>query len=293
MSSPSVNGQLKSSKQSSWQNWIHKMKNINSFTVKVLSIFFIPALLYSEKGKFSKNDITVGLILLPLENTYKTKEFMLNRGIEAGFFVNDRIQIAGRFFCTDDAVSSYKSGYSLEPYTVKGKLGEMVQGVIKYFPEAAVSKIFGIITVQPSIGMSVGYLNSMEYVYRRDLPDGTAAKNTGFSVNPDAVFWEYLFPLPDSYTVFIPKRNFIGYLGNVTFLTDNFFFGIELSSNLYQKVKADVLYNSDYLHYSKAPPFSPQEIYIKQIWLRDSVEADKTVFKGYMSMIFLTAGVRF
>ncbi len=268
------------------------MRNINSLTVKLLSIFFIPALLYSEKGTFSKNDITVGLILLPLENTYKTKEYILNRGIEAGFFVNDRIQIAGRFLSPDTAVSSYASGYSLEPYTVKGKLGEMVQTVIKYYREAAV-KILGMITVQPSIGLSIGYLNSMEYVYRRDLPDGTVIKNTGIWGNSNLFPMEIYFPLADSFTVFIPKRNFIGYNASITFLADNFFFGIELSGNSHQKKKAEVLYNSDYLHYSKAAPLSPQEIYMKQIWLRDRFESDKTSSKGSMSMLFISAGIRF
>lgn len=80
---------------------------------KITEYFFIPALLYSEKGKLSKNDITVGLILLPLENTYKTKEYILNRGIEAGFFLSDRVQIVGRFFSPDDAGSSYKTGTAL------------------------------------------------------------------------------------------------------------------------------------------------------------------------------------
>ena len=220
--------------------------NINTITI-ILFILFQTGLV-SEERRFRKNDITLGLIAAPAENNvrignFSDKQYIFNSGVEAGIFLSDRFQLSGRFFIPYKADSSEKVGYSLEPYTLKKRIGEMSEVILRYyFPFKRNTENSRSFSILPFFGISAGYLNSVEYKFLRNLPDGAVVTNSCFFCTPNSSLFELFGPLADSYTVFIPKRNFAGLNAGITFLFENVFWGIEFSSNSHQKKDAQVLY---------------------------------------------------
>ncbi|HNF28351.1 MAG TPA: hypothetical protein PKV80_28055 [Leptospiraceae bacterium] len=207
----------------------------------LLLIILYQVSLAPEERKFHKNDITLGLITVLVENNvgiggFSDRQYILNSGIEAGFFLSERFQLAGRLFIPYKANSVENAGYSLEPYTLKTNMGEMSEAILRYyFPIRKKSEENKTFSILPYLGVSAGYLNSIEYKFLRNLPDGTVVTNSCFFCSPNSSLLELFGPIADSYTVFIPKRNFIGINAGITFLFESFFWGIEISSNSHQK----------------------------------------------------------